>query len=185
MPIPDVIEGGSDDDEIISLLDAGLRKLESSGADFSFIACNTMQGFLPALREKYDMLSIVEETLKEAGKSDVDCWGILATEVTISKGFYQQAFSKAGISTKVPDQENQRKVTAAIRGILAGRDMSSARDGLLEVVSALKDEGAGGIILACTDLPIVLSEDIIGLPALDTADVIARAAVDYYNELKE
>jgi len=178
LPIPDVVEKGSNDIEMLAILEKGVETLKTAGADFSFIACNTVQCFIPELRKKADMLSIVEETLKEAKKTNSSQWGILATEVTISKGVYQEAFSGAGLSIIEPDTGNQAEVTKAIREILEGNKNDSARKRLLPVVSSLKKRGAEGIILACTDLPIVLSGEANGLKTIDTADIIAKAAID-------
>jgi aspartate racemase len=184
MPVPDVVESGSDDSEVLRLLEEGVCKLRDAGADFSFIACNTMQGFIPELRKKADMLSMVEETVKEAERSGAKAWGILATEVTIGKGYYQKAFSDAGLSVLEPEKDEQEKVTAAIREILEGGKNGQAREKLLDVAAALKGRGAAGSILACTDLPIALSQADTDLRLIDTADVIARAAIDRYEELK-
>jgi aspartate racemase len=185
MPVPDVVESGADDVEILQLLNTGIEKLEKAGADFSIIPCNSMQGFIPDLRKEFKILSIVDETLKEARKTRIRKWGILATEVTISKGYFQNAFAESGLEIIQPDPKNQDMVTKAIRSILAGTEMESARKILLKVNGYLKSQGAEGIILACTDLPIVLNQDVIGLRTLDTADIIARAAIDYYKKLKE
>ena len=185
MPVPDVVEKGRGDSEVLARLEAGVGKLRDAGAEFSFIACNTMQGFVPALRKKADLLSIVEETVKEAEKTYITNWGILATEVTVGKGFYQKAFTKAGISIVEPDSTTQEKVTMAIRDILTGGKDATALEKLLDAASSLRKNGAKGILLACTDIPIVLSGKVVGLKTLDTADVIAKAAVDRYYSSKK
>jgi aspartate racemase len=179
MPIPDVVEEGSDDAVVLALLEAGIGKLKAVGSDFCIIPCNTVQGFVPALRKNADLLSIVEETLKEAKDTGISRWGILCTEVTLRKGYYQRSLSDSGLEVLEPTTEQQKEVTAAIRDILAGNRKAEARERLLTVASAMRNNGAEGIILACTDLPIVLQK-AEGLVLLDTVDIIARAAVDYY-----
>ncbi|MBD3209761.1 amino acid racemase [Candidatus Micrarchaeota archaeon] len=180
VPVPDVVNKGSNDAEVFEELRKGVKKLSDAGAGFSFIACNTMQGFIPELRKTAPMLSIVEETVKAAGETGISSWGILATETTIGKGFYQKAFSETGLSVIKPDAESQAKVTSAIRDILAGGRNSPAKEKLLQAVEILRKNGAEGIILACTDLPIVISGKDTGMKTIDTADVIARAAVERY-----
>ncbi len=177
MPIPDVVEEGCDDREVLALLDSGVRKLEAAGAAFSFIACNTMQGFVPELRKRYRMLSLVEETLMQAKQSGLADWGILGTEVTMRKGYYQQAFNDAGLRALTPSSCEQAEVTAAIREILAGTDVNAPRKRLKAVAGALADRGARGVVLACTDLPLALGADDAGMIVLDTADISAKAAL--------
>lgn len=185
MPIPDVVEQGADNIEILRLLEGGIAKLKSAGAMFSIIPCNTVQSFIPELRKKADILSIIEETLKEAEKTNIKNWGVLATEVTIGNGLYQKKFNDNALSIIEPDNANQAEVTLAIREILKGNKNERARERLMKVVLSLNQSGAEGILLACTDLPIVLSEKEVKLKTIDTADVIARAAVDYYRKLKD
>jgi aspartate racemase len=185
MPVPDVVEEGSDDAEILSLLEAGISRLEAAGASFSFIACNTMQGFVPALRKRYRMLSLVEETADCAKRSGIIRWGLLGTEVTLRKGYYQGALLESGLEPILPERAEQAEVTRAIPGILAGGGTAAPRSALLSVIGALSGRGAGGIILACTDLPIALQGCDAGLPILDTADISARAAVERWRSRRK
>jgi aspartate racemase len=179
MPIPDVIEKGKIDDiKLYPLLKSGIKRLTSAGADFCIIPCNSVQGFVPELRQEATIISLVEETVKEAKDSQVNCWGILGTEVTLDKGYYQKAFNESGLEVIESDMM-QKEVTIVIREILAGKELDDARDRLLGVIENLRNRGAEGIILACTDLPIVLQE-VDGMKLLDNADLIAKAAIDYY-----
>jgi aspartate racemase len=177
MPVPDVVEEGSDDKAVLALLDAGIGKLAGAGASFSFIACNTMQGFVPALRKKYEMLSLVEETVACAKQSGIRNWGLLGTEVTLRKGYYQRALSDSLIRPVVPDKGGQAQVTKAIREILSGTDIARPKERLRSVARALSFEGAEGVILACTDLPIAIGTQDALMPVLDTADISANAAL--------
>ncbi|MEW6036357.1 MAG: amino acid racemase [Candidatus Micrarchaeota archaeon] len=180
MPILDVVEEGSNDAAVLSALGRGLGVLEKAGASFSFIACNTMQGFVPELRKKYEMMSLVEETLRAAQRTGVRNWGLLSTEVTARKGYYQEAFRSRGMSLVAPDNSAQAQVTRAIREILSGADIAKAGGRLRSVGRCLEAGGADGLVLACTDLPLALQGPDAGMIVLDTADIIARAAVKRY-----
>ncbi len=179
MPVPDVVEEGKD---ALPLLDEGMSRLARAGAAFSLIACNTMQGFVPRLREKYEVLSLVEETVREADPAKA--YGILGTRVTLAGGLYQRALMGRGIRSIVPSDFEQAEVTKAIREILAGRDTASPRRRLLFVVEAMERRGADGVILACTDLPIALSQADAAIEVLDTADISARSAIERWRGLK-
>ncbi len=179
MPVPDVVENLDNDLEVLDYLKSGIKRLENAGADFFIIPCNSMQGFVPELRKDFNVLSIVEETLKAAKKTNIQNWGILATEVTIGKGYFQKAFDEAGLCISEPESKEQVLLTLAIRQILCG-EKEEPKKLLVEVADSLKEKGAEGILLACTDLPIVISDEISGLLTIDTADVIAKAAIDYF-----
>ena len=184
MPVPDVVEKEPKRSALLPMLEDGISRLVRAGADFCIIPCNSMQRFVPSLRKNATVLSIVEETLEEARAAGIREWGLLGTGSTIRSGVYQKAFGNAGLETLEPNGEEQRKVTETIMGILGGKDCDGAKKILLSSVGALRRRGAGGVILACTDLPIVLQK-ADGVTLLDTADIIARAAVDYYLEKKK
>jgi len=179
MPVPDVVEKQDNDPEVLDALRSGIKKLSDAGADFSIIPCNSMQGFVPELRKDFTVLSIVEETLLEVKKTSIKNWGILATEVTVGKGYFQKAFEEAGLVITEPDSKDQDLVTCAIRQILSG-EKESPKKLIEQAVFSLKSKGADGVLLACTDLPLVVSDEVSGLAAIDTTDVIARAAIDYF-----
>lgn len=179
LPIPDVMEQEGNEEEILPLLRQGILKLKDAGAEFCIVPCNSIQKFVPKLRENTAMLSIVEETLKEANNSSIKKWALLGTNATVKSRIYQEAFGKAGFDIITPSDAEQAKVTEAIMTILSGKNFDKARKILLDALGSLKSRGVGGAILACTDLPIVLQE-ADGMKLLDTADIIARAAVDYY-----
>ncbi|MBU0527451.1 amino acid racemase [Candidatus Micrarchaeota archaeon] len=179
MPVPDVVENQDNDPEVLEALKSGIKKLDDAGADFSIIPCNSMQGFVPELRKDFTVLSIVEETLLEAKKTNIQNWGILATEVTIQKGYFQKAFAESGLSIIEPDPNDQILLTRAIRQILSG-EKEKPKKLLEDVAYSLKEKSAEAILLACTDLPLVISDEISGLQTIDTTDVIAKAAIDYF-----
>ncbi len=180
MPVPDVIDTIENEAYVLGYLKRGVLTLKKAGVQFSFVACNAMQRFVPQLRKEAEMLSIIEETLSSAKKTGIKNWGLLATATTVYNGLYQTEFSNAGLELSVPDAEMQVEVTAAIREILEGKSLLSPRKKLANVIASLKKQGANGIIIGCTDLPSVVSNDLGGLRRLDTADIIARAAVDRY-----
>jgi aspartate racemase len=184
LPLPDVVEQKCNEEKVLALLGQGIETLQKAGADFSIIACNTVQCFVPKLQKKGKVLSLVEETLREAESSGIEKWGLLGSNMTMQKGLYQNAFAQANLSVVEPDSEKQKIVTSAIMDILSGNRNEEAREKLMDVVSWLKGKEAQGIILACTDLPIVISSESIGIKTLDTSDVIAKAAIEYYNKIR-
>ena len=182
MPIPDVVEK-EPDAALLPMLEGGISKLKAAGADFCIIPCNSVQAFVPRLRKDSVVLSIIEETVKEATKSGILRWGLLGTKAAIRSRVYQEAFGKGGLEILEPSEGQQEIVTRAITTILSGKNYDDAREILLAAVGSLKKRGAEGVVLACTDLPIVIQK-AEGVRLLDTADIIARAAVEYWRKSK-
>jgi aspartate racemase len=179
LPAPDVVESNFNKFEVLDSLDFGISVLKRAGADFSFIACNSMDSFIPKLREKMDLLSLVEETVKEAKNKGFKTLGLLATETTIFSGRYQEYTKKFGMEILLPDRQDQ--ITIAIRGILTG-EKQVPNSILSDVLRNLESKGADAAILGCTDLPLAINQSESNLPLLDSVGITSRAAVKKYYE---
>ncbi|MFA5050451.1 MAG: amino acid racemase [Candidatus Micrarchaeia archaeon] len=180
LPIEDIVENTENEDKILNTLCFGVNKIKTAGATFGFVACNSMQKFIPKLRQSMQMLSIIEEVNVKMQETKIKKVGILGTKTTMDSQLYQKAFEKNGIETVEPRE--QEKITYAIMEILAGKK-SWPEEILLGVVDELKKENIEGIILACTDLPIVLNQENCGIKIFDSAKIIAEASIDkYYTE---
>ncbi|MDD5022682.1 MAG: amino acid racemase [Candidatus ainarchaeum sp.] len=172
LPVPDVVENKGNEEYIIERLKFGMEKLEAAGADFSFIACNSMEKFVPELRKRWSLLSIVEETAKEIDSKGIRKVGLLATDTTIRSNVYQQAMK--GISLILP--KNQEEITAAIMEILEGKKEEPNKK-ILKSIEEFNRLGIDAIILGCTDLPVAIKQDESTVILIDSAEIIAKAAI--------
>ena len=105
--------------------------------------------------------------------------GLLATELTVQSGLYHRALAEVGLEVLVPEPEYQALVTRAIfgaDGIKAGV-YEPARQRLLAAGRHLVERGARVLIAGCTELPLVLRPGDFGVPWVDPAEILARAAL--------
>jgi aspartate racemase len=112
--------------------------------------------------------------------------GLLATNGTIKSGVYHDVVAKAGFPLLVPDPENQALVMEAIygkQGVKAGFTSGQCVDDLLRALSSLTQRGAEVIILGCTELPLLIAQNV-ALPVagkvvtvLDPTEILARKCV--------
>ena len=181
LPVPDVVELQNNEQEVLAALVTGMDNLKKAGASFAFIACNSMEKFIPALRERIELLSIVEETVLEVKSQGFKKIGLLATETTLASGRYQTVFESSAIKLLI--SKKQDVVTTAIREILEGKTQEPKQK-LLAVIKELENSGADSIILACTDLPVVLNQKDVSIKLLDTAAIIGKAAIKKYYQRK-
>jgi len=177
LPVPDVVELKDNERNVLDALEYGIDKLKAAGVDFVFIPCNSMDRFVPVLRRKTEVLSIVEETLKEMKKLGLKNAGLLATETTIASNHYQEKFEKEAINILLP--ENQKQVTRSIREILEGKKQEP-RKRILQLINELQGRGADAVILGCTDLPLAINQEDVQIKLFDTTAIIAKAAVKKY-----
>jgi aspartate racemase len=156
------------------------RKLQTAGADLILIATNTMHIVFDQVQASVDvpMLSLLDavgDTINSQGLATV---GLLGTRFTMEKTFYQDSLSCRGIDVLVPDAKDREYVNRVIyEELVAGQLCDESRAGYIDVAKKLADRGAEGIILGCTEIPLLLREEDVGLPLLDTTSIHAEAAL--------
>lgn len=179
LPIPDVVEGIKEPSRVLPILIKGVKKLESMGADFIAVPCNTVQYFYSGLQRSVSvpLLNIVEETAKKTKSNNYKRIGLLATITTIENKIYEEILAKIGIKTIVPEKQN--KVTEIILNILAGKKLESDKSELKRIIKKMKQNGAEAVILGCTDIPALLTQDDVIIKIFDSIEVLAEATVKY------
>jgi aspartate racemase len=161
------------------------RELENAKVDFIVIPCNTAHAFVPRLKQnlKTPILSMVQVCVEHAIKQypDIKKVGLLATCGTILSNIYNEEFAKKGITVVIPEENIQKQnVMQAIfgqQGIKAGNTSDTPHRLLIEAAHHLEDKGAEVILMACTEIPLVLSNGDIQVPLLDFTTLLAQAAV--------
>jgi aspartate racemase len=148
-------------------LSAAARKLEAAGADFILIATNTM----------HLVFDEVGEAILARGMSTV---GLLGTQFTMEKTFYPDALARKGVSVLVPEADDRQYVNHVIYNeLVAGQIRDESRVGFVAVVNRLAARGAEGVILGCTEIPLLVGEKDVGTPLFDTTAIHAEAALRY------
>ena len=85
-----------------------------------------------------------------------------------------------GISVEIPGPDDRRYVDDVIYGdLISGQIRAESRAGFVQIIGKLAGRGAQGIILGCTEIPLLVSEADAGMPLFNTTEIHARAALDY------
>ena len=156
-----------------------IKKLNSANVDFIVIPCNTLHLFIDIFRELSDVpiISIIDEIISEFKTKDVKCAGLLATTSTIHSNLFQNALAKENIKTIIPNDAEQESVLRAIKNVLrTGQPNKAGSKKLRKIIAGLKKRGADAILLACTDLQLLISP--AGPEIIDTFEVLANASVN-------
>lgn len=158
-------------------------KLTTAGAEILIMPCNTAHYFYSQLNtgETVTFLHMMNETVKYIKEKypHMKNIGVLATTGTLQSKLYHQALERENLVCLTPQQEDQQKVMDAIYatwGIKAGY-YDRARCLLTEVGESLVQQGAEAVILGCTEIPLVIEEKALSVPAVDATVVLAQAAV--------
>ena len=163
-------------------LSEAAQRLEAAGADFIIIATNTMHLVFDQVQASVNvpMLSLLDavgEAILARGMSAV---GLLGTKFTMEKTFYQDALARKGITVLTPDAGDREYVNSVIYNeLVAGQIRDESRAGFVNIIQKLAERGAEGVILGCTEIPLLISEADAGIPLFDTTTIHAEAALNY------
>lgn len=162
---------------------AAVGSLQKAGADFGIIAANTPHKVFSDIRAKspIPLLSIVEETCAAVARRGLRKVGLLGTMVTMSSNFYEDAFNKSNISIVVPNEDDQAYIHDRILNQLGlGIMLDETRQGFLRITQRMIDEeGIEGLILGCTEIPLLLTKEELSIPFFDTAKIHCEGALRY------
>jgi aspartate racemase len=163
-------------------LSEAARKLEAAGADFIVIATNTMHLVLDQVQASVhipvlNLLEVVGQAILARGMRTM---GLLGTRFTMEKSLYPDALGRMGITVLVPDATDRAYVNRVIYDeLVAGQIRDESRAGYAAVIRKLAARGAQGVILGCTEIPLLVGEADAGLPLFDTTVLHAEAALNY------
>lgn len=156
----DLLTKSSGEERYIPYLIDAAKKLEKSGADFLVMPCNSLHVFIDDIRKsvKIPVLSIVEETTKFLKNKNILKVGVLATSTLLKGKLYEPALEKENIKQIVPDDFEQAKIGKLIKNIVMNRYENRDRKELLKIVNNFEKKGLKHVILACTDLQLLIPE---------------------------
>ncbi|MCK5222369.1 MAG: aspartate/glutamate racemase family protein [Candidatus Aminicenantes bacterium] len=159
------------------------RQIESSGADFLVICTNTIHKFADHIQNSLSipLLNIIDATAEKIKERGFKTIGLLGTRFTMQEDFYKgRLLEKHGINSVIPTEEERKTIHKIIMDELSiGVINDSSRKKYLEIINNLSEKGAEGVILGCTEIPLLVKSEDCDIPLFDTTTIHARAAVDY------
>jgi aspartate racemase len=170
-------------DLLVTVLVNAVQSLARCGADLAIIAANTPHAVYERIRSKspIPMLSIVEETFQVVEHQGLTKVGLLGTKTTMTGDFYQKVFNRGGISIVTPGKREQEFIHNKLMTELQfGRINKDTKNRLLAIIQKLVERNEiQGVILGCTDLPLILKKDEFGIPFFNTTKIHAEAALSF------
>jgi aspartate racemase len=172
-----LIEGTGEDPEPC-LVDMA-RRLETWGADFLAIACNTAHHWHGSIQAAVSVpvIHLVEVVARHLSGAfpGIGAVGILASKAVAMTGLYRRWLGPLGIREIWPDPDHQERLMAIIRAVKQGETGPAVHDSCRRVCRNLTLQGASALIVACTELSALAPD--LPLPAVDAADLLAREIV--------
>ena len=131
-------------------------------------------------RIQISLLHIAEETAKEIVEHGASKVGLLGTKFTMENSFFKDWLSKFGLETLIPDGVDRDFIHASIFNELTnGIFKAETKDKYLEIIEKLCGDGAQGVVLGCTEIPLLIDQSDCNVTVFDTAAIHCRTAVDF------
>jgi aspartate racemase len=159
------------------------RRIEQAGADFLVICANTIHRAAEAVEAatSIPLLHIADATAGEIRKQGLRKVGLLGTRFTMEQDFYRcRLEQRHHLEVLIPGEEERNRVHDVIynelgRGIVA----DASREAYKSIIQNLQTRGAEGVILGCTEIPLLIRQGDCSLPVFDTTAIHAAAAVEW------
>lgn len=167
---------------ILPMLEDVAEKLVECGVEGLALCANTLHMYYDHLSEKLavPIIHIAEATAKEIKQNNFSRVGLLGTQLTMEGNFYTDVLKKNGIERFVPEKEDRIYINEKITTELFQLQFKEeTRKRFLEIMNDLSSKGAEGIILGCTEIPLLIKAEHTNLPLFDTLEIHANAIVDF------
>lgn len=161
-------------------LGAAAQALELAGAGVILIATNTMHLVFDQVQARVsvpliNLLDTVAAAIRAQGLERV---ALLGTRFTMEKPLYPQALARHGIAVRVPEAADRALVNRVIYDeLVAGIVRAESRAAFVRIIADLAAQGAQGVILGCTEIPLLVRPEDVALPLFDTTRLHAEAAL--------
>ena len=171
------------------LLVSVAQKLEKAGADFLLICTNTMHKLAEEIEQNVQipLLHIADLTAKTIQAQGLKKVGLLGTKFTMEEGFYRQRIAdNFPIEVIVPREEDREIVHRVIyQELCLGKIEKSSQEQFKSIISRLVEAGAEGVILGCTEIPLLIKAQDCPVPLFDTTQIHAQGAASYAIRMEE
>lgn len=157
------------------------KNLENAGASLVLITANTMHLTIEAVRKSVSVpvIHIAEATAEKIVEKNLKTVLLLGTKYTMEMDFYKDVLSSFGINSLIPNAEERKEINRVIYEELPkGELKESSRANYVQIIERLKnEEGAEGVILGCTEIPLLIQQKDVSIPVFDTTKIHATKAM--------
>ncbi len=162
------------------------RKIKNASADCIVLCANTLHQYVDELEKEIGLpiVHIADATAKEIKKLGLSKVALLGTKYTMEQGFYVERLNAAGIEALVPEKQERLFMHNVIINELIKEIINpDSKKKFLDIINDLEQKGVQGIVLGCTEIPLLVKQTDTHLPVFDTLEIHAKAAVDFALDL--
>ncbi len=168
-------------DGLNKLMIKSTKQLENAGADLIILCTNTMHLCSEEMIKNTSVpfLHIASATGKNIKSKGLKKLALLGTKFTMERDFYRNILKEFDIEIILPNQNDRELIHEVIyKELVLGNIKDSSREEFKRIIKALEHEGAEGVILGCTEIPLLIKQDDVDIPVFDTTKIHAESAVE-------
>ncbi len=170
-------------DQIASILSKAAHNLEKAGVDAIALCCNTLHKVASIIEDRISIpfIHIADAAGTSLSQNEITTVGLLGTRFTMEDVFYSDYLTKKyAIKTTIPTSTMRGVIDNIIyKELCVGKCLKESKTTLLEAIELLEEQGAQAILLACTELGLLIQPDDYHLPIFDTTYVHAKKIAEY------
>ena len=159
------------------------KSLKNSGAEAIVLCANTAHLYADQIEKEIGLpiISIIVETAKTVTEHGLKRVGLLGTVFTMEKDFYRKKLEEKGLTVLVPESPEEKEIINYILKEELGRGIieNKSKEAFITIANDLIKRGAEGIILGCTEIPLILHQEDITVPVFDTTKIHSDAIIDF------
>lgn len=170
----------NDEEGVYKILQEAADKLILAGADFIMLTANTAHIHAGRISNMINvpLLHIAEAAASKIKEKNIKIVGLTGTKQTMELDFYKDRLAKHGIEVIVPEKEEREYINRSIWDeLLKEIFKEDTRKRFLEIMNNLKQKGAEGVIMGCTEIPLLVKQSDTDITLFDTLEIHAKAAV--------
>ncbi len=167
---------------VFAIIAEAAQKIEAAGADCLLLGANTMHHIAEEVAAviHIPLIHIADVVAKAIREKNISTVALLGTKYTMLFDFYKKRLAAAGIKTLLPGEQDIEIINKSIyeelgKGIL----LPATKEKYLAIISKLVKQGAEGVILGCTEIPLLIKQEDSPVTVFDTTLLHATAAVDF------
>lgn len=170
-------------DEATRIMIDSAQKLENGGADLVLICTNTMHKMAHEVEESISipLVHIADSTAIEIVKDGIKKVALLGTAFTMEQDFYKgRLIERFGLEVMVPNEADRMVIHDIIyQELCLGIVKEASKQSYIKIINSLIQQGAEAVILGCTEITLLISQDDCNIPIYDTTRLHAECAVDF------
>ena len=166
---------------ILQILITAAKRLETGGADLILLCTNTMHKMFENIQEtlKVPMIHIADAAAEKVLEKQIKKVGLLGTRFTMEQDFYRSRLEARSLRVIIPGQEDREAINRIIfQELCLGEVRPESRKEYKRIIEDLVFRGAEGIILGCTEIPLLVKEEDSRVPLFDTTLLHVQAALE-------